>query len=143
VASYRAYDQAQRAVDYLADRKFPVERVSIVAEGLNFVEQVTGRAGYGSAAISGAVTGAATGALFGFIFGLFDLVTPLVSGVSLALYGLVLGAVVGLILGLIGQALTRGQRNFNSVGGVRADRYNVLVDDEVADEAARMLSNLR
>jgi len=43
VASFRQYLDAQRAVDYLSDEKFPVERSSIVGEGLKIVEQVTGR----------------------------------------------------------------------------------------------------
>ena len=43
VASYESYPEAQRAVDYLSDRRFPVERVAIVADDLRFVEQVTGR----------------------------------------------------------------------------------------------------
>ncbi len=38
VATYATYAEAQRAVDYLSDQQFPVERVAIVAEGLRFVE---------------------------------------------------------------------------------------------------------
>ncbi len=41
IASYDSYAEAQRAVDYLSDNSFPVERLSIVAEDLRFVEQVT------------------------------------------------------------------------------------------------------
>lgn len=37
VAVYASYAEAQRAVDYLSDRKFPVQRVAIVAEGLRLV----------------------------------------------------------------------------------------------------------
>ncbi|HZC19487.1 MAG TPA: general stress protein [Rubrobacteraceae bacterium] len=47
VGSYSSYAEAQRAVDHLSDEGFAVERVSIVAEGLRFVEQVTGRVGTG------------------------------------------------------------------------------------------------
>jgi len=45
VASYEAYQEAEEAVDYLADNDFPVERVAIVGQGVKLVEQVTGRAG--------------------------------------------------------------------------------------------------
>jgi hypothetical protein len=38
VASFPEYAQAQRAVDYLSDEKFPVERIAIVGEGLRLVE---------------------------------------------------------------------------------------------------------
>jgi hypothetical protein len=44
VASYGSYADVQGAVDRLADGGFPVERVSIVAEGLRFEERITGRA---------------------------------------------------------------------------------------------------
>jgi hypothetical protein len=143
VASYESYAEAQRAVDYLSDEGFPVERVSIVAEDLRFVEQVTGRKGYGQAALQGAGTGAVIGAFFGFFFGLFSIVDPLVSALVLVLYGLVFGAIIGAIMGLISHALSGGQRDFSSVGRVEANRYDVMVDEEVAEEASRFIARLR
>ncbi len=38
VASYTTYAEAQRAVDRLSDKKFPVEHTAIVADGLKFVD---------------------------------------------------------------------------------------------------------
>jgi hypothetical protein len=143
VASYATYAEAQRAVDYLSDQQFSVERVSIVAEGLRFVEQVTGRLGYGRAALNGALSGAFTGALIGFIWGLFSLITPLVSALNLALIGIVVGAIIGAIIGVIGYAMSGGRRDFTSVSGIQAERYNVMVDDQVADEAARLLNRMQ
>ena len=43
IGTYTSYADAQKAVDYLSDNKFAVEKTAIVAEGLKFVEQVTGR----------------------------------------------------------------------------------------------------
>lgn len=142
VASYGSYEEAQRAVDFLSDERFSVERVSIVAEDLRFVEQVTGRVGYGKAALQGAGSGAVVGILIGFVFGLFGVINPLVSALILALYGLVFGAIVGAIIGLISHALSGGQRDFSSVGGMQAGRYNVTADEEVAEEARRKLGEL-
>jgi hypothetical protein len=143
VASYGSYAEAQRAVDYLSDEGFAVERVSIVAEGLRFVEQVTGRVGYGRAALQGASSGAFVGLFFGFILGLFSLIDPLVSALALAFWGLILGAILGAIIGLISHAASGGRRDFSSVGGMEADHYNVMADEEVAEEAQRLLSGLR
>ena len=143
VATYASYAEAQRAVDYLSDQKFPVKRVAIIAEGLQFVEQVTGRLNIGRAALDGAGSGALTGALLGFIFGLFSWVTPVISGLTLALYGLIVGAIVGAIFGLIAYGLSGGRRDFTSVGGMRAERYTVAVDEEVAAAAAGLLAGLR
>lgn len=142
VASYSSYAEAQQAVDYLSDQKFPVEHVSIVAEGLQIVEQVTGRLNYGRAALNGALSGAFIGALIGFIWGLFSVFSPVVSALNLALFGLLFGAVIGAIIGLIGYTLSGGRRDFTSVSGVQADRYNVMVAVDVAEEAARLLNTM-
>lgn len=104
VASYGSYAEAQGAVDRLADERFPVERVSIVAEGLRFEEWITGRKGYGRAALEGLGAGALPGALVGFVFGLFGLVDPLVSGLVLGLYGFIFGALIGAVFGLVSHA---------------------------------------
>ena len=142
VASYDTYAGAQRAVDFLADRRFAVERVAIVARDLRLVEQVTGRLGYGGAALQGAASGAFPGALLGFIFGLFDFVTPLVSGLALAFWGLIIGAVIGAVIGLISHSLSQGRRDFSAVSGLQAGRYDVVAAPEVAEEARRLLSEL-
>jgi hypothetical protein len=139
VASYSSYRDAERAVDLLSDRRFPVQRVAIVGRDLQTVEQVTGRIGYGRAALNGAAQGALLGLLFGWLFGLFNWVDPLVASLTLAIYGLLWGAVVGALLGLLLHALSGGRRDFASIGGVRATRYDVMIDDEVADQAARLL----
>jgi len=142
VATYPNYGDAQRAVDYLSDQRFPVERVAIVAEGLRFEEQVTGRLGWGRALLNGALGGAATGIFIGFIFGLFSLITPLVSALTLAFYGLIFGAIVGALFGLLFYAFSGGQRDFTSVGSIRAQRYDIVVDNEVANEAERLLATM-
>jgi hypothetical protein len=141
IASYTSYREAEQAVDYLADQRFPVQRVQIVGRDLQTVEQVTGRMGWGQAALRGAAQGGLLGLLFGWIFGLFNWVDPVVSSLTLALYGLVYGAIIGALIGLLFYAMTGGRRDFALVSGMRAARYEILVDDEVADEAARLLAS--
>jgi hypothetical protein len=140
VGSYSTYADAERAVDYLSDNQFPVQRVTIVGRGLSSFERVTDRLTIWRAAARSAGSGAILGALFGWLFGLFDWVNPLISSVLLALYGAVFGAVVGGLLGLIGHALTGGRRDFSSVSGVRAESYDVVVDAEVAPQALQLLN---
>jgi hypothetical protein len=43
IASYSDYTSAERAVDWLSDQGFAVERSAIVGSGLRSVEQVRGR----------------------------------------------------------------------------------------------------
>lgn len=138
LAAYDTYEEAQRAVDHLSDERFEVRRVAIVGEGMKMVEQVTGRLDWGRALANGAGGGALTGAFIGFLFGLFVLPGPF----ALALWGLLLGAVVGAIMGGIGYAMSGGRRDFTSVGRMQADRYLVMVDAEVAEEARRVLARL-
>ena len=136
VASYATYAEAQRAVDSLADGGFPVEHLTIVADGLQLVEKITGRRGYGDAALSGALSGGLVGAVLGFIFGLFSWVDPLISGLALAFYGFLVGVVAGLVLGLVAHWLSAGRRDFSSVGSVGAQRYEVVADTPEAAERA-------
>jgi uncharacterized membrane protein len=142
VVSYAAYPDAVRAVDHLSDRGFPVDRLAIVGHGLRLVERVIGRLGYRQAALNGAVSGAAIGALFGLLFGILDWIDPLISGVVLAFYGLVFGSLLGALIGLALHAATGGRRDFASVGGIEAERYDVVVDKEVVEEARRLLGEL-
>jgi len=139
VATYPDYAQAERSVDYLSDHDFPVERTAIVGRDLEMVEQITGRLTYWGAAGRGASSGAVAGALIGWLFGLFGWVNPLVAGLLLALYGALIGAAVGALVGVIGHALTGGRRDFSSTPGFRASSYDLLADDEVADDAVRVL----
>ena len=141
IASFDDYADAQRAVDRLSDEGFPVERVSIVGTGLRYVEQVTGRLTTGRAALIGATQGAALGALFGLVFGLIFTIDPDPAILFLVLYGLVAGAIFGALLGAITHAATGGTRDFASVAGMKADRYEVMVDDDLAERAARILSS--
>jgi hypothetical protein len=140
VATYHSYGEAERAVDYLSDNRFPVERVAIIGHDVKMVEQVIGRLNYARAALHGAGSGALVGALIGWIFGLFDWVRPLIASLALAAYGLVFGAVVGAVFGLIIYALQGGRRDFSSMRVLLPSRYEVMVDAEVAAEAARMLA---
>jgi hypothetical protein len=139
IATFPSYEEAERAVDSLSDRGFPVETVSIVGRDLRYVEQVTGRSGYPQAAVRGAAQGALLGLLFGWVFGLFNWVAPVVTSLTLAAYGLVAGAILGALLGLLLHLIAGGDREFSSVGGVQASHYDLLVDEAVADEAERLL----
>jgi hypothetical protein len=140
VAVFDDYADAERAVDHLSDRGFPVHRVAIIGHDLKLVEQVTGRLTMAGAAWRGAIAGAATGALIGWIFGLFDWVRPLIASLVLAGYGLVFGAIVGAVIGLVLHAMQGGRRDFAAVSAMVPSRYEVAVDDEVAGEAIRLLS---
>lgn len=138
IGSYDLYEGAQRAVDYLSDQRFPVERTAIVGSDLKMVESVRGRMSYGKAALSGAGTGAWFGLLVGLLIGLFA-VTPLV-WLWYLLWGVILGAAFGAVFGLIAHAATGGRRDFASTSQIVAGKYDVMVDSEYADRARDALN---
>ena len=140
VATYGSYREAERAVDLLSDREFPVERVAIVGTGLKTVEQVAGRLTTGRAAAMGALQGAMIGLLFALLFGIFFDVEEGFLGVLA--YGVIAGALFGSIFAAIAQAAQGGRRDFASVTAMRAERYEIQVDHEVSAQAKQLLGEL-
>jgi hypothetical protein len=63
IATFDNYADAERAVNYLSDQRFEVNRVGIVGRDLEYVEQVLGQLNYGAAALRGAGSGALVGLL--------------------------------------------------------------------------------
>lgn len=140
VATYGDYASAQRAVDFLSDEGFAVEHVSIVGRDLRFEERVTGRVTTGRATLDSAWQGALIGILFALLFGIFFATAPAFLG--LLIYGLVVGAIFGAIFGALSHAAQGGRRDFGAVSGMRADRYEVMVDEPVAEDARSLLERL-
>lgn len=119
-----SYTEAQSLVDYLSDHGFPVGQVRIIGTGLHSVEQVTKRVTNGSAALRGAGGGAWFGLLMGLLLGLF---LPGVAWLAVVLTAVVLGALWGALFGFLAHWSTRGTRDFASVKGLEASRYEVQV----------------
>src|SRR6266511_5140064 len=119
VATYPDYPSAQRAVDYLSDNKFPVERTAIVGTDLRLVESVLGRLTVGRAALAGAGTGAWFGLFIGLLFGIFSNS----NWFAVVIVGILVGAVWGAIFGAISHAATRGRRDIASRSSLQASQY--------------------
>ena len=135
LAEYANYAKAQELVDSLADAEFDVKNLRIVGTGIHSVEQVTGRLTIGRAALLGAASGAWFGLLVGIIMGLFVVGA---SWFTVILAGVLLGAGWGMLFGAVGHWATRGRRDFTSVKMMEAEKYAVMVNSAVADEARRV-----
>ena len=138
VASYPDYASAQRAVDFLSDEKFPVERTAIVGTNLRLVENVLGRLTTGRSAMAGAASGAWFGLFIGLLFGIFAQSNWF--GVLVA--AILIGAVWGAIFGWAAHAATRGRRDFTSRSSLQASEYAVNAEAEVAEQARTLLVRL-
>jgi hypothetical protein len=140
VATYDNYRSAERAVDYLSDEGFPVERAAIIGTGLRTVEQIAGRMTTGRAALTGATQGAMIGVFFALLFGIFFDVDG--SFLGLLAYGLIVGALFGASFGAIAQGAQGGRRDFASVQGMQAAEYEIQVDHEVSARAKQLLAEM-
>jgi hypothetical protein len=138
IGNFQSYLDAQKAVDFLADSKFPVQRVSILGNELKTVERVTGRLSYPKVALASAATGAWFGFFVGLILMLFGDGETYLSIVP----AMALGAVFWMLFGVITYAFQRGKRDFTSTSQVVASSYDVIVEPQVAGEARRLLGQL-
>lgn len=136
VGSYPTYEQAREAVRFLADNDFPVQRVSIVGSDLKTVETIMGRLTHARAAGAGAATGAWFGLLAGLLLGLL---TPGAATPAMAVGGLLYGAAFGAIFALVTRLAARGRGDLVSHSTIVADRYEVLTDHAVAEDARNLL----
>jgi hypothetical protein len=133
------YEDAQRAVDYLADHEFPVQNCMIVGTELRQVERVTGRLTYARAALAGAASGAWIGLFVGILLSLFSTGNNAFAAV---VTGILFGVVFGMAMGLATYAATGGRRDFTSVTQVVATRYEVLVEHKLLLRAQELLQQM-
>ncbi|MCY7340412.1 MAG: magnesium transporter [Pseudonocardia sp.] len=139
VGSYAKYEEAQRAVDHLADSDFPVRDVTIVGVDLMLVERVIGRLTWGRVLVSGAASGAWFGLFVGLLLGLFS---PGGSTIGPILVGLASGILFGLVFAAVGYRATHGRRDFTSASQMVAGRYDVLCQPRNAEKARELLAKL-
>jgi hypothetical protein len=138
VGTFDSYADAQRAVDYLSDQKFPVENLAIVGTDLRQVERVTGRMTWAKAALGGLATGAWLGLFVGLLLGLF---TDEGWG-QIILFSVLWGALFMLILALVGYAATGGRRDFTSQSVTVAAHYEIFCQHQHAEQARELLAKL-
>ncbi|HET9842328.1 MAG TPA: general stress protein [Nocardioides sp.] len=138
LAVYDDYSAAQKAVDFLSDKEFPVQNCMIVGTDLKQVERITGRLTSSKVALGGALSGLWLGIFIGILFTIFDSNSGFATVITTALFGVVFGTVWA----LVGYAATRGQRDFSSVRVVVATRYEVLVEHKLLQKAQELLAQL-
>jgi hypothetical protein len=138
IGSYDTYEQAQRAVDHLADNEFPVQEVTIVGIEPMVVERVAARLTWGRVLTAGAASGAWLGLFVGLLLSLF---TP-GAGLLPILIGLASGVVFGLASAAVRYGATRGKRDFVSHSQLVARRYDVLCKPRHAEQGRDMLAKL-
>ncbi|HEY7175441.1 MAG TPA: general stress protein [Micromonosporaceae bacterium] len=138
IATYPRYAQAQRAVDFLSDNRFPIDRTAIIGSDLSLVDKVLARVTIRRAAFAGAASGAWFGLLIGVMFGLFGGG----SWWAVVMTGIVIGALFGGVFGAILYGGARGLRDIVSRSSLAAGSYEILVEPSQAEQARLMLAHL-
>lgn len=133
---YSDYLEAQRAVDFLSDRTFPVQHVTIVGTDLRMVERVTGRLTYARIAIGGALSGAWFGFFVGLMLMLFSDETRSI------LPAITIGLGFGMIFSVISYMFTGGKRDFTSTKQIVAGSYALLCRADHVSQARELLAQL-
>ncbi|HET6504968.1 MAG TPA: general stress protein [Amycolatopsis sp.] len=138
IGSYESYEQAQKAVDYLADQDFPVSDVTIVGIEPMLVERVAGKLSWGRVLGTSAVSGAWFGLFVGLLLSLFTAG----AGLLPILIGLVAGVGFSTVFAAISYSASRGRRDFVSTSQLVARRYDVLSQPRNAERGRDLLANL-
>jgi hypothetical protein len=139
VGTFATYDEAQHAVDHLADAHFPVENLCIVGTDLRSIERVLGRRNWGTVIGTGVQSGLSTGLMVGFLMWLFF---PTDNILALFAMALVIGIVIGIAFAALGYWMSQGKRDFTSVSQTIATRYELLSEHKVAGNARELLAQL-
>lgn len=135
IAVHSTYLDAQKAVEALSDKGFPVQQVTIVGTDLKMVERVTGRLTYPRVAVAGMASGAWFGLFVGLLLTMFSPEGSLYSIVA----AVGIGAGFGLLFSVLSFSLTRGKRDFTSSSQIVAASYAVLCERETAGQATQIL----
>lgn len=143
IGTFDDYWSAHRTVERLKDGDFPVESTIIMAAGLHTVDREQGQVTTADVTRRGAISGLLIGAAVGWMLGLFGLTETSLSLPWLIINAAVLGAVLGAAVALLGYVITQGRRSFMSNQPVRADRYHIIADADLADRAVRLLRDTK
>lgn len=139
IGVFATYDEAQKAVDHLADEKFPVENLAIVGTDLRSIERVLGRRSWGTVIGQGVQSGLSTGLMVTLLMWLF---MPDANFVVLLISALLIGIVIGVVFAALSYWMSQGKRDFTSVSQTVATRYELLSEHKVAAQAKELLAQV-
>ncbi len=136
------YQDATKLVDRLIAGDFAPNKISIIGHDPVLVERVRSRLGYGRVALSGAVTGFWMGLIFALLIGAGMEVSP-EGGVTYLpqqfFSVLVVAAGLGMLFQIIRFSSTKNKRSFLSSQMPIATRYEVIVPNDDALPALKIL----
>jgi hypothetical protein len=139
VGVFPTYELAQKVVDFLSEKEFPVENLCIVGTDLKSVERVLGRRTWATVVGQGAQSGLSTGLMIALLMMLF---MPAENILLLLVSAVLVGLVIGVGMQAIAYWASRGKRDFTSVSQTVATRYEVLCEHKVVARARELAATL-
>ncbi|QEO09631.1 general stress protein [Protaetiibacter larvae] len=136
LGTYDSYPEAQKVVDRLAKADFPIAKLAIVGNNLTSVEIVTRKRSWNRAALSGILSGAWLGLFIGL---LLSFLSPTFTW-QLFAAAVFIGAAFGLFLQLAGYAVSRRNRDFESIAQVLAANYQIILEPGQLARAQELLA---
>jgi ABC-type multidrug transport system fused ATPase/permease subunit len=134
---FENYPDAQEMVNTLVSNGITAGALSIVGTDVTLVERVTGKIGYGRAALSSAISGSWLGAIAGLIVVVIDpndFITPVLAGI-------LIGSGAGMVIGMMIFTFSKGKRRlYRSMQQVIAQSYRVLVESAEHQKATQALA---
>lgn len=137
VAIFSRYDEAQQAVDSLADRDFPVSNLLIVGTDLKLIERVTGKKTWLTVINQGVMSGFSTALMIAIIMMILN---PASNMLSIILTALGVGISIGVGFAVIGNLMSKGKRDFTSISQTVPSRFEILCEHKFAAQARELLA---
>ena len=134
VAKFNSYDDAQAAVNKIAEADVDVKGIAIIGSELRLVERVVARLTYGRVAL----TGAMRGLYFGLFLGIAMWLIMPDAGLTIVAMP-ALGIAFGMLLGVVTHSLTKRNREFQSVQQVLPARFELVAPNEALHGARQAL----
>jgi hypothetical protein len=133
------FPAAQRMRERLLSAGLPADRVIIVGRDHSPVDQPADQRSSTRAAARGAVPGLLVGALVGWLLRVTEVVVSDVPLGGLTVAAALLGATLGAVIAVVGYGLRAVRRVETGRTPMKAGRFELLIDADLADRAARLL----
>ena len=134
VAKFNSYEDAQAAVNKIAEADVDVKGIAIIGSELRLVERVVARLTYGRVALAGAMRGL----YFGLFLGIAMWLIMPAAGLTIVAMP-ALGIAFGMLLGVVTHSLTKRNREFQSVQQVLPARFELVAPNEALHGARQAL----
>lgn len=140
IADFANHEEASSYVNRLVKNDFPLHAIAIIGSDLRTVERFYAKLTYARLALRGAATGSWIGLLYGLLFGTSSTDANATAADTLNASGsilssVIIGAGIGMLVNVLRASFVRNRRQFLSASGVVANRYDVVVPENLVEQA--------